>query len=204
MSHTITIVIEEAEVVTVTESEEEATVTESEDSVIETDSEEVIEVTPTPVVEEVEVEVEDTVEVTCPVSQLDFDAFATEHANYFKLEAQLGIGWQTESYEALYDLAIETFKLLDSDRYPCEFLSVNLVNTEYSFLRFNPYAQTIELTSDETDEVGVHEKAFLQFSMGSLKLQIPIKVTIFSCELTKVGFERASVRINYEIGSGPL
>ena len=25
---------------------------------------------------------------TCPVTQLDFDAFAIEHANYFELEAQ--------------------------------------------------------------------------------------------------------------------
>ena len=39
-------------------------------------------VVPDPVVEDVTVS-----EYTCPVTQIDFDAFATEYENYFELEA---------------------------------------------------------------------------------------------------------------------
>lgn len=45
---------------------------------------------------------------------------------------------------------------------------INLVNHDYSFLRFNANAKTIELISSETDEVGIYEDSYLKFSMGSL------------------------------------
>ena len=132
-------------------------------------------------------EVEEVEEATCPVTQLDFDIFATENSSYFELEAQLGIGWEVLSSQELFDLAVETFKLHDSDRYPCEQLTMNLVN-DHSFLSYNRYAQTVELISSITDDVGIYVDSYLEMKMGALKLTLPIKVTIFSCELTKVGF----------------
>ena len=79
----------------------------------------VIEAAPPPVVPDPVVEDETVSEYTCPVTQIDFDAFAIEYNNYFELEAQVGIGWETQSFEELHDLAFETFKLADSDRWPC-------------------------------------------------------------------------------------
>ena len=108
------------------------------------------------------------VEEICPVTQFDFDAFSAEHANYFVLEAQLGIGWEVKSFKELYDLAIEAFKLLDTDRYPCTLLRTIFVN-KHSFLGSNANAQTIELTSSLTDEAGVYTDSYLQFIMGELK-----------------------------------
>lgn len=58
----------------------------------------------------------DTVQITveaapvlCPLTQLDFDAFADLNFDYFQLEVQLSMGSQVVSYEDLYNDAIDYF-----------------------------------------------------------------------------------------------
>ena len=122
------------------------------------------------------------------MTQIDFDAFAEEHATYFDMEAQLGIGVDVQYFEELIELASDAFKLDQDDRYPCALLTYNFVNV-HEFLRFNANAQKIELISSEGDDPGFYDDSLLQLIMGNLILSIPVRVNIFSCDLTDLRFK---------------
>ena len=135
------------------------------------------------------------------MTQIDFDAFAEEHAAYFDLEAQLGVGVDVQYFGELIELAFDAFKLGQDDRYHCALLTYNFVNV-HDFLRFNANAQKIELISSERDDPGFYDDSLLQLVMGELVLAIQVRANIFSCELTDIRFKQSRLSINYEIGSG--
>lgn len=124
----------------------------------------------------------------CDILQENLDAFVAEHAQEYDLYAQLGIGWEQKSYFNLFETAyFEFFGLDDPDRESCGELTTEFVSP-YPFLNDFPTLKTLVLQPDWTDPEGTFTEAYQVFSVNGFSASIPVKATVWDCDLISVAF----------------
>ena len=56
----------------------------------------------------------------------------------------------------------------------------------------------------ESEEEGLFEDAYLEYTLDGLSLITPIQATITTCQVEKLSFIKPLASISYQIGSGSM
>lgn len=140
----------------------------------------------------------------CDITQAQVTSFCNSKLDFYKMQAQLGVGWVQVMYSDLFDTAYHVvFGLDDPDRDSCGELTTE-VFTPYPFLVDFPSLQTVQLKPEYTDAEGVYTEAYQTFTVNGFSCDLQMTATVWDCDLISVGFMEASVEVEYEIGSGQL
>lgn len=85
----------------------------------------------------------------------------------------------------------------------CGDIQVSLTS-EQSFLELDENLRSVALLPEEGDAEGTFENAYLELSLSSAIMKVPIKIVTFSCTVNSVGFKSPSISVEYQIGSASV
>ena len=98
--------------------------------------------------------------IDCLISEEDLNIYAGRLEGPLIIQALEVNGWEIQSYEDFYELAVSAFKIDDSNSSCNEQITVSL-SSPYSFLSINTATKQLTLIPQESDDIGTYDAAFI-------------------------------------------